>query len=136
MKIFFWKAASYGALISVHLGGVIFSLWAIYCFWDEKIKFLKFTWYDLLFFPAVYMLGMLFGGMFIWKCVSFIILKNNGYPFKIGDRVEILRGEHKNRQGLIYELWDVRNEVRVDLGSNCRDRVKDVFRYYWVRKTN
>lgn len=134
MKIFFWKVASYGALISVHLGGVIFSLWAIYYFWNEKIKFLKFTWHDLLFFPAVYMLGMLFGGMFIWKCVSFIILKSNGYPFKVGDRVEILRGEHKNRQALIYELWDVRHEVRIDIGSNYRNMANDVFSYYWVRK--
>ena len=53
----------------------------------------------------------------------------NGAPFSVGDRVRILVGPHRDRVVEIYELWDERLQVRVNLDPESKDKVKDVFSY-------
>ena len=51
----------------------------------------------------------------------------NGAPFRVGDHVQILVGIHSGRVVRIYELWESRCEVRVELGESERNDVTDVF---------
>jgi hypothetical protein len=53
----------------------------------------------------------------------------NGAPYLAGDRVRILAGKHKNFVGSIYEVWDERGQVRLDLGPEPRKDFSDVFTY-------
>ena len=50
-----------------------------------------------------------------------------GWPFKIGDEVCILSGKHINTITRIYEVWDERGQVRLDLGEEAKNAVDDVF---------
>lgn len=56
----------------------------------------------------------------------------NGAPYRTGDRVQILSRPHRGRVVTIYEIWDERNQVRVDLGPEAKKRVTDVFAYVEV----
>lgn len=58
--------------------------------------------------------------------------KLNGAPFHVGDEVRILIGPHKGRLVRIYEIWDSRHQVRVDLNEQARNGVKDVFSFVEV----
>lgn len=53
----------------------------------------------------------------------------NGAPYKIGDRVHILVGEHRDRVLTVYEVWESRDQVRVDLGEDAKRATKDVYAY-------
>ncbi len=51
----------------------------------------------------------------------------NGAPFAVGDRVTILTGPHADKTLTVYELWNERGQVLVDLGPEAKEQVKDVF---------
>ena len=48
--------------------------------------------------------------------------ERNGAPFQVGDRVHILAGPHKDRVLRIYEIWEERRQVRVELGDEKKKR--------------
>ena len=50
-----------------------------------------------------------------------------GWPFAVGDRVWILSGTHKNTVSTVYAVWSERGQVRVDLGTEAREKVEDVY---------
>ena len=79
-------------------------------------------------------IGALVGSAFGTICTSYCLrllasyrAKINGGPFRKGDKVRVLGGRYRDQIGLIYEEWEVREQVRVDLGPEARHRVKDVF---------
>ena len=82
--------------------------------------------HTLLAFVASYLLGMLFGVMFLGRFVGLLAIKLNGGPFAVGDRVLILAGSHKGEVGTVYELWKSRFQLRVFLSEEEKKKVKDV----------
>lgn len=62
-----------------------------------------------------------------WMIVGNIVAKVQGAPFQKGDSVCVLKGLHKNKIATVYEIWAQRGQVRVDLGSELKEKVQDVF---------
>src|SRR5689334_3447282 len=91
--------------------------------------------YLLLFVSAV-LLGALLS-FFLWVPFAAIVIgplyrlqgKLNGAPFRVGDRVRILAGPHRNRIVEVYDVWESRNQVRVDLDTQTRKDASDVFSF-------
>jgi hypothetical protein len=50
----------------------------------------------------------------------------NGGPFKVGDYVQILVGANKGKVAQVYSTWQG-SSVRVDLGQDLKDELKDIF---------
>lgn len=71
--------------------------------------------------------GAVLGLMFLAPLLRMVSNSLNGAPFKAGDEVRILRGPHRDKITRVYETWDVRKELRVDLGEELKQSVKDVF---------
>ena len=129
-----WRIAAYSLVISMHATGVGFLAASI--IWLVKTQKDIISLNNLIFFPAVYGLGLMIGIFFIWVWVRLLILKNNGYPFKVGDVVKILKGPNRNKVVTIYELWDSRRQVRVYLGGEFKKNARDVFRCHEILKVN
>jgi hypothetical protein len=79
----------------------------------------------LVVIPSALVVGVLLGfltafpvlyPLYSWRA------KLNGAPFQRGDVVEILVGEHRGKRAQIYELWDERGQVRVDLGKAAKNQ--------------
>jgi len=81
---------------------------------------------SLLYIPAC-LLGFILGVFPTWMIVGNIVSSIQGAPFYIGDTVCILTGKHKGKITTVYEVWESRGQVRVDLGSEEKDKVTDVF---------
>ncbi len=64
--------------------------------------------------------------------LSQIRMKINGAPFRQGDTVHILAGKHKGETACVYDVWKDRNQIRVDLGDQAKEDVKDVYSYLEV----
>ena len=56
-------------------------------------------------------------------------MKINGAPFHNGDMVHILVGKHRGKIARVYEIWEERKEVRVDIGEQAKKDVEDVYSY-------
>ena len=50
----------------------------------------------------------------------------NGAPFRVGDRVRILAGRHKDRVVRVYSDWRY-DSVRVELGEKEKEKFTDIF---------
>jgi hypothetical protein len=50
----------------------------------------------------------------------------NGAPFRVGDRVRILAGRHKDRVVRVYSDWKD-DSVRVELGEKEKEKFTDIF---------
>ena len=72
-------------------------------------------------------MGWVFGMAFIWMILGHQAAKIQGWPFQVGDEVCILSGKHINTITRIYEVWDSRGQVRLDLGEEAGSAVEDVF---------
>jgi hypothetical protein len=84
------------------------------------------VWIFLAAIPAG-LIGFILGVIFIWGFLSHIAARIQGWPFQIGEEVVILTGRHRNAVACIYEVWEERGQVRVDLGEELKETVKDVF---------
>ncbi|MGI5868874.1 MAG: hypothetical protein ACOX9C_05470 [Kiritimatiellia bacterium] len=74
------------------------------------------------------LIGLIFGVIVIWQMLlSLPAARIQGWPFRVGDEVVILTGPHKDATTTIYEIWEERGQVRVDLGEELKEEVKDVF---------
>ena len=108
-------------------GAVVLLLLALH---DEGILVANlgvWVWIILASIPAG-LIGLILGTIFIWGVfLARVAARIQGWPFKAGDEVVILTGKHKNTQAKIYEIWGERGQVRVDLGDNLKQAVKDVF---------
>lgn len=88
----------------------------------------------LLTVPAIYFLGVMIGVLLIWPVASKFIYKINGYPFCVGDRVTVLVGDDLGKEGVVYEIWASRKQLRIDFGDGGCNGVEDVFEYIKVYK--
>ena len=74
------------------------------------------------------LIGLILGVIFIWGILlSRFAAWIQGWPFKVGDEVVILTGKHRNTVTTVYEIWEQRGQVRVELGEDLKKSVKDVF---------
>ena len=72
-------------------------------------------------------LGWICGAIFLWPLVGRIARRLNGHPFCVGDSIRILTGPHRGRRAVVYELWEERGQMRVDIGPEAKRSVTDVF---------
>ncbi|MFQ5962438.1 MAG: hypothetical protein ACE5MG_13695 [Candidatus Methylomirabilales bacterium] len=90
-------------------------------------------WFVLIVFVLMALLaGFLCALIIAWPIVGIISglqAELNGAPFHVGDRVRILVGPHRDRVVEVYEVWDERRQVRVELGEVERNQVEDVFSF-------
>jgi hypothetical protein len=70
----------------------------------------------------------------LWHPFYRLAIKWHGAPFRKGDMVRILRGRHKGKVVRVYQVWDERNEVRVELGEKEKGDFTDVFGFLSVRR--
>jgi hypothetical protein len=80
----------------------------------------------LIYIPAC-LLGFILGVFPTWAIVGNIVGSIQGAPFYIGDTVCILTGKHKGKITTVYEVWEFRGQVKVDLGPEEKNKVTDVF---------
>ena len=60
--------------------------------------------------------------------------RRHGAPFKAGDWVRILKGPRQGQSVQIYDVWDERASVRVDIGEKEKTDVTDVVGYLDIQK--
>jgi hypothetical protein len=88
--------------------------------------------YCLLFTLSVLIAPLLF--VFLSLPLAFLILgpvyslgeRLAGAPFRVGDRVRILVGPHRDRVVDVYAVWAERHEVRVRLDAEAEQNYDDV----------
>jgi len=88
--------------------------------------------FSLLLAPV---LGFFLSLPFAWVLVRPLYdfrARLNGAPFYPGDRVRILVGPHCGRVANIYQVWDIRGQVRVELDEQSKKEMKDVFSFTQV----
>ena len=96
-------------------------------------------WSSFLWLVGIILISGLLGfflaflsGWFIFGPLYFDRGRKNGAPFTVGDRVHILVGVHRDAVVRVYEVWESRNQVRVELGDQEKKSVTDVFSYYQI----
>lgn len=72
-------------------------------------------------------IGYLTGVLFLWPVLGRIALWIQGWPFQEGDEVVLLAGKNRGRMAQVYEVWESRGQVRVELGKQARRKCTDVF---------
>jgi len=77
-------------------------------------------------------LGVILSGLFISPFVCTLAGKLNGAPFQVGDLVQILTGEHRDRIARVYEVWEERRQLRIELSEQEGKDVTDVFDYFQI----
>lgn len=80
-------------------------------------------------------LGWVMGVFVLWRFAGPLAARFQGWPFQLGDEVCILSGEHANTTALIYEIWEERGEVRLELGELAKAQVEDVISIVAVCRT-
>jgi hypothetical protein len=89
--------------------------------------------YVMLLFVSVLLAIIL--GFFLSLPLAWILLSpsyhaqslRNGAPFHAGDRVRILVGPHRGRIVEVREIWDFRNQVRVEIDAKATEDATDEF---------
>jgi hypothetical protein len=70
----------------------------------------------------------------LWIPLYRLATKRHGAPFKPGDVVRVLRGPHHGKVLNVYEVWNERDQVRLDLGETEKKNVTDVFTVLSVQR--
>jgi len=91
-------------------------------------------WIVLAAIPAAG-IGYIFGAAFIWGILGGIAARIQGWPFAKGDEVVILSGKDRGRVTRIYEVWEPRGQVRLELGDKARETITDVYCAVAVTRT-
>jgi len=78
---------------------------------------------------AALLFGWILGGVILWPLLFAIGNKLNGAPFRKGDLVRILVGQHRDNIARVYDVWTSRNQVRVELGEEAEQKMKDIFSF-------
>jgi hypothetical protein len=113
------------------IGGLVLAILAWLPLTDLFANPKDFVWFvvTVIVFPLMCFFVSLFAAPMILFSLYEYGARLNGAPFEIGDRVRILVGPHRDRVVGIYELWDQRAQVRVNLDSETKEKVTDVFSY-------
>lgn len=82
-------------------------------------------------------LGGMLGVLFVYQLtLSALNLQRRlrGFEVLVGFRVRILGGPRRGEVARVYELWEQRGEVRLELGEAAHLSVTDVYMAYQVRR--
>jgi hypothetical protein len=127
-----WPSRIWG--VAVGIAGVVLAVVAC-----EPSRSAFQDWrYCLLFVVAVLVAPVLSFFVSLPLAVIFVspiyslAARMNGAPFRIGDSVRILSGPYRDRIARVYEIWEPRDQVRLDLDADARKKVTDVFSYTQV----
>jgi hypothetical protein len=86
---------------------------------------------------AVMLLGGIGGALlpyqFLWHTIL-SLRRRRGEEIVRGCHVRILRGVHQGKVVRVYDIWDSRGQVRVDLGDEAKRAVTDVFMSYELKR--
>jgi hypothetical protein len=74
----------------------------------------------LAFFLSLLLIPLGMAQLYYWRG------RLNGAPFKVGDRVRILVGQHRGRITRVYSMWQG-DSVRVELGKEAEHTHADIF---------
>ncbi len=83
---------------------------------------------------AAYAAGSLIGTILLGIILHEPFRRIQGAPFKVGDKVIILKGPRKNKVTEVYEIWHLRLQVRVRLTEDEATCVADVYSDYEIMK--
>ena len=72
-------------------------------------------------------IGYIIGMIFIWMMLGGVAARIQGWPFKVGEELVILAGKEKGRMAKVYDVWEPRGQVRLELGDAAKDSFKDVY---------
>ena len=117
----FWFAAFLGSA-----GG----LWLFFQILDDAgvpLHSVQFDFWTVSAALALTAMGFVIGVAFLWQFVGRIALRFQGWPFRVGEAVEVLTGNHAGTVAEIYEIWESRSEVRLRIGIAEAESVEDVF---------
>ena len=65
-------------------------------------------------------------GTFILGPIQLSKAKENGYPFRPGDRVYVIAGRDAGTIAAVYDTW--RNDgIRIDIGERRKEHLEDIF---------
>lgn len=112
------------ALIGVVLG---LFLYASILSSEVPITSLILDWRIILGGFAFGAIGFIFGVVFFWQFLGKVALRIQGWPFHIGDEVEVISGKQAGRTALVYEVWESRSQVRLEMGKLAATSFEDVF---------
>jgi hypothetical protein len=93
----------------------------------------------LFLLGITWLLGFCVGGLVGWFILGPLYhyrAELNGYPFRAGDRVEVLVGANRGHVVRVAEVWEQRGEVRVELPESASRKEKTVFHFAQVIKVN
>jgi hypothetical protein len=121
------------------MGIVPFAVPATVCWYVAPLPWLLSHWLNPVVFAGVLLLAWGVGcvaaiipGLLLLGPLYYIQGLRNGAPYRVGDHVRVLACRHRGRVVRVYDLWKERNQVRVELGDEERERVTDVFSYFEV----
>lgn len=80
-------------------------------------------------------IGYVVGIAFIWMILGGLAARIQGWPFTEGDEVVILAGKDRGRVTKIYEVWEPRGQVRLELGDHAKESFEDVYCAVAVTRT-
>jgi hypothetical protein len=125
--------------VRLWMGIVPFTMPAVVCWLVRPVPWLLAHWLNIPMFAGILILAWVLGwyvailvGWFVLGPLYYGQALRNGAPFRVGESVRLLTGPHAGRVVRVYEIWAERNEIRVDLGEQARDRVEDVYAYVQV----
>jgi hypothetical protein len=81
-------------------------------------------------------IGFVVGVAFIWTILGGIAARIQGWPFVEGDEVVILAGKDRGRVTKVYEVWESRGQVRLELGDEAKESLTDVYCAVAITRTN
>lgn len=93
----------------------------------------------LFLLGVTWLLGYLVSGLvgwFIFGPLYHYRAEVNGYPFRPGDRVEILVGPSRGRVVRVADVWEQRGEVRVEAPESAGGKKRTVYQFTQVIKVN
>lgn len=86
----------------------------------------------LLLLGLTWFLGLCVAGLVGWVVLGTLYqyrAELNGYPFQVGDRVQILVGTNRGRIATVIEVWEWRGDLHVDLAEFARPRARTRFHF-------
>jgi hypothetical protein len=124
-----WPLKVYFAVVA------ILGVWVAVVTCHPSVAMFRDWLYLLLFIVSIVVAPVLFCFLSL-PCACMVLgplyyfrARLNGAPFRVGDRVRILVGPHRDRIVQVYDVWGERRQVRVDLDAQTEKDVTDVFSF-------
>lgn len=137
MKKFKEYAVSHLMLMSGFLAAMLCGL--LYITLGQAESFNLFHIFDLAALLGAMVLGWFAGTMALYHVLWQLLLTRryrNGRDIDMNTRVRVLCGPYRNTVTTVYETWDFRGQVRLELGPDIKEVFGDVFYNYQVERAD